>query len=151
MTEGAWLRIDARGVPVQKGTIQTTNKGGAYWREGKALKQWEAAIAAAATEAMEKNGLTILDGPIFLCATFWMKRPKARKTEFFHTVRPDLDKLFRAVGDALQGIVYEDDKQISQIDSAKVYEGSEALLPLGPITLEEPGVIIYVAEMPHHE
>ena len=23
MTEGAWLRIDARGVPVQKGTILT--------------------------------------------------------------------------------------------------------------------------------
>lgn len=36
-----------------------------------------------------------------------------------HTRKPDLDKLLRAVGDALTGVVYEDDSQIVGWDASK--------------------------------
>lgn len=36
-----------------------------------------------------------------------------------HTRKPDIDKLTRAVLDALTGVVYEDDSQVTEIDASK--------------------------------
>lgn len=36
-----------------------------------------------------------------------------------HTRKPDVDKLIRAVADALTGVVYEDDSQIVSVDARK--------------------------------
>ena len=37
-----------------------------------------------------------------------------------HTRKPDIDKLCRAVADALTGVVYEDDSQIVSLDATKI-------------------------------
>lgn len=41
------------------------------------------------------------------------------------TVRPDVDKLLRAVLDALTGIAYADDSQVVQVTTSKTYGPSE--------------------------
>jgi hypothetical protein len=52
-----------------------------------------------------------------------------------HVVKPDLDKLVRAVGDALTGILYRDDAQIVSLNASKRFAGLG-----GDGVLEQPGV-----------
>lgn len=50
-----------------------------------------------------------------------MPRPKALRDRLAPPMvqAPDLDKLVRAVGDALTGITYTDDRQITHITASK--------------------------------
>ena len=54
---------------------------------------------------------------------FIMPKPKTVKRAY-PTVAPDLDKLVRAVLDALTGICYLDDSQVTDIRASKVYGSS---------------------------
>jgi len=49
------------------------------------------------------------------------KREKAIQRKKYPTARPDLDNLWKAVADALNGIAYNDDSQIVAITCRKVY------------------------------
>lgn len=57
-----------------------------------------------------------------------------------HTVRPDLDKLQRAVGDGITGILIADDSMIDRWSVTKQY--------LPPVPLHGPRVDITVVRMP---
>ena len=48
-------------------------------------------------------------------------RPKGRQVRAVPCVRPDLDKLDRALLDALTGVAYHDDGQVVALSSRKVY------------------------------
>lgn len=92
----------------------------------KAKKQWANAVATAAAEAM--NGDRLLTQPVKLTVAFFFSRPKGHfgtgrnagrlknSAPDFHAQTPDLDKLYRCLGDALTGIVIQDDKQICRAD-----------------------------------
>lgn len=57
---------------------------------------------------------------VHLAVEFVMpRRASAPKCTPKHTRKPDLDKLVRSVGDALTGVVYEDDSQIVSLDASK--------------------------------
>lgn len=72
----------------------------------------------------------VQEGPVDLDLTFVLPRPRRHYTakgelrpsapELVST-RPDLDKLCRAVLDAAQGIVYQDDAQVCSLRARKVY------------------------------
>lgn len=93
---------------------------------------WMATVAAAASEAMK--GQPLLDGPLLLAVTFCFPRPKShyrtgkRANELRddapqrHAKKPDCDKLLRAIGDAMTGVVYRDDAQIAGISAGKYYD-----------------------------
>ena len=49
-----------------------------------------------------------------------MSKPKSAKRAF-PSVKPDLDKLIRAVLDGLTGVAFEDDSQVILIQSSKTY------------------------------
>lgn len=51
-------------------------------------------------------------------------KPKTAK-QSQPTVRPDIDKLLRAVLDALTGVAYADDSQVVSVTSTKAYGPSE--------------------------
>ena len=53
----------------------------------------------------------------------WTKAKKevARQGFVPHTSTPDLDNLVKLVTDALNGVVYKDDRQIVRIDAVKLY------------------------------
>lgn len=94
-------------------------------------RPWRAAVAAEAAIAM-KDHMTLV-GPIHLDVVFEFTRPKGHygtgknahalkgSAPRFHTSKPDVDKLARAIGDALTGIVFRDDSQISRLTVAKLY------------------------------
>lgn len=54
-------------------------------------------------------------------------KPKTAK-QTTPSVRPDIDKLLRAVLDALTGVAYADDAQVVSVTTAKVYGPSERVV-----------------------
>jgi hypothetical protein len=89
------------------------------------LKPYRSSVALAAVAA----GTKVCDGPIRMVVTFTFERPKShyvasgslRSTAPDYPAKPDLDKLCRAVGDALTGVVYHDDSQIVEWSARKCY------------------------------
>jgi crossover junction endodeoxyribonuclease RusA len=66
------------------------------------------------------------DQGVRLTIAFYLPRPKKHhKRGVFvpHCVKPDLDRLVRAILDALTGVVYHDDNQVTELVTAKYYAG----------------------------
>lgn len=65
--------------------------------------------------------------PVGISCTFVFPRPKSRKKDTWNTSKPDLtDNLFKGLIDALAGVLWYNDSQISVIkNSAKLFETSE--------------------------
>ncbi len=109
------------GEPKTQGskTMGVTKSGRRFMREdgGVPLKRWRKSVSDAASLYMRDKSPE--PGPLALDLTFYLRPPKAYRK--LPHVRPDLDKLARAVGDALTGIVYKDDGQITTLRLRKVY------------------------------
>lgn len=84
--------------------------------QGSALAVWRSTVALSARFA----GAKPVEGAIGIEIVFRVKRPKTVKRDF-PTVAPDLDKYIRGVLDALTGIAYIDDSQVTDIKAEKVY------------------------------
>src|SRR3990167_4594884 len=109
------------GVPVQEGNIAFGN-GHSYHREGDRLKTWRESIAVLALEATRRPMLphvmdwAIWTGPVELHLSFTYKVRTKRDYDQPKVTRPDLSKLVRAVEDALTGVLWVDDDQITVIE-----------------------------------
>ncbi len=58
---------------------------------------------------------------ISLRVQFFFERPKSVSKKVTHKLtRPDLDKLIRGIMDALTGVVFQDDAQVTTIEAGKV-------------------------------
>ena len=64
-----------------------------------------------------------LSGPLRLHVFFYMTRPKgiSKNKRLFPDVKPDIDNLFKAIADALSGVLWNDDCQLVDIWATKVY------------------------------
>ena len=94
----------------------------------KKLKPWRQEVSATALIAVKKARLKMYSRkvPVRVIVDFFFLKPQsARKEELFKVTEPDVDKLSRGILDALQGIVYEHDAQVSQCWGNK-YFGSPA-------------------------
>lgn len=111
-----------------------------------ALKPWRQAVAAAAIAA----GVKPLDGPVGLEITFYLPRPKGHFTPkgalrptapAVPTTRPDADKVLRAVQDALKGVAYRDDSQVTDPAPHKRYcapdQPPSTLITIYPFSLDQ--------------
>jgi crossover junction endodeoxyribonuclease RusA len=79
------------------------------------LKPWRQQVSGTAKSEMESRGLNLCIGAVRLKAEFFFERPKSLKKAIMQKVtRPDVDKLLRALGDSLTGIVFKDDSQICE-------------------------------------
>jgi Holliday junction resolvase RusA-like endonuclease len=96
------------------------------WESSKKLPGWrESVVMAAKVSFMENNHQTLL-GPVSLHCTFYMPRPKSVSRKY-PNIAPDLDKLLRGIGDALQiSGVLSNDGQIVAITAKKVYAETPA-------------------------
>jgi Holliday junction resolvase RusA-like endonuclease len=105
-----------------------------------ALKPWRQEIAgvAVAEGGWLAVGLNALDGPVYLSLTFYVKRPEShygtgrnagvlKDSAPLHpeTSGSDIDKLTRAVLDALTGIVWKDDKRVVVAHAKRRYGSPE--------------------------
>ena len=71
----------------------------------------------------ERKGKPPMAGPLSACISFVISRPKsvsANKRKY-PVVKPDLDNLAKAVLDAANGILWEDDSQICKLVLTKDY------------------------------
>lgn len=87
-----------------------------------ALRAWRDAVAAAAAAAYE--GRPTLDEPVALEVIFRLPRPASVSPEvrLLPSVAPDLDKLQRAVFDALtKSGVIRDDSRVVRVGATKFY------------------------------
>jgi crossover junction endodeoxyribonuclease RusA len=122
------VEFTAYGVPAPQGSKNPF--GG---ESNPRTKPWRADVKDKAVEAMGER-LPLL-GAVKATVVFVFPRPKAhyRTGKNAHLLRDDAplfhgskrggdtDKLQRAIGDALTGVVYRDDSQIAAWDVAKVY------------------------------
>lgn len=120
------MRIFVPGPPLAQGNLRRSPQGGMYERNP-LLKEWRALVALKAAETMD--GLEPSRAGIVLNARFLYVRPSShlttkgalRKGAPRLPSRPDLDKLLRAVLDALTGIVFVDDGQVVKLNAGKEY------------------------------
>lgn len=119
------------GVPVGQGskTQGRTKAGRVFLREDNPkVKPWRDRIAGAAADAMADRPLML--GAMVVHIAFGFPRPKSHYRKDgslrpgaarFKTSKPDVDKLERALFDALTGVVWHDDAQVVQVKAVKVY------------------------------
>lgn len=111
-----------KGTPIPQGSKTLARGGGKVWlRDANAakLKQWRQTLAW---------GLEHFDpivGPVSVTAAFVFERPKSVRRRLM-SVKPDLDKLARSLGDALTDAgVIEDDARIVHWHLTKRYAGEQ--------------------------
>jgi Holliday junction resolvase RusA-like endonuclease len=87
-------------------------------------------------------GSVTLHGPLFVSIKFIFPRPKGMRWKnkpmprYAKTSKPDADNLAKAVLDALNGIVWDDDAQVFDLRIIKVVAGGDEQ-PRTEITVQE--------------
>ncbi len=118
-----------KGTPVAQGSM-VVMRGRVRHSESDRLNGWRNDIAAACLKEMRDTThwkpeylpqITLWEGPVSLELYFTYRPKKKAESETQKMTAPDLDKLSRAVLDALTGVLYVDDKQVSQITAYKSY------------------------------
>ena len=137
---GTSIEFYARGLPLPEGSTKSfiikPKDGGrarvATTHNNPKMEKWRQDIKAAAIarndEVFEgdrffrpKNKNHIGDGVRVVC-TFYMHRPKNAKAGSYPSVYPDVDKLARAVLDALTDVLWDDDSQVIVLMVRKQYQ-----------------------------
>lgn len=85
-----------------------------------------AVVLRACRDANESTPLAVKHEPVDLTLDFFFERPPSipRKRQAM-VVKPDLDKLARATMDALTGVIFADDAQVTVLSVAKHYGSPE--------------------------
>jgi len=134
------LTFTVRGLPVAQGSARAFVRGLRAIIATEAnnprspLGAWRTAIATEARAAMADAPL--FDGPLLVDVVFGMPRPKSHylpansrrpapvlrpDAPIWHTGKPDVDKLERALFDALTNVAWSDDAQVVDVRARKPY------------------------------
>ena len=109
------------GKPVPQGSLKFIN-GHAIHVRAQDLALWRADIANTARKVLVSKA----EGAVEITLTFILLKPKTvKRDEPF--VRPDLDKLIRAVLDGLTDVAYLDDQQVTHITANKMYGDNQGV------------------------
>ncbi len=83
---------------------------------------WRDGVTSAARDWQAEHNAPLLDEPCRLRLTFRMPRPAtAPKRRHWPDTRPDVDKLTRAVMDALTGVLITNDSRVCELEVRKVF------------------------------
>jgi len=113
--------------PRTKARAITTKTGRTFahvYEPGGKARQWKSDIKQ---EAVKHKPPTLFLGPVQLYLTFYLVRPqrlygkKVSPYSLPNPSKPDVDNLFKAVADALTGIVWKDDSQVAFTAIKKLY------------------------------
>jgi Holliday junction resolvase RusA-like endonuclease len=135
------ISIKVSGVPIAQGSLASFvshSTGKVITPQDPRVVDYRTLLVSAFHLTGEKPPPDWIDGDTGLSMTllFTFPRPKSHwrpvtkkrseptlheKAPQRHTQRPDLDKLVRAVLDALTGHVYGDDKQVTAISAVKIW------------------------------
>jgi crossover junction endodeoxyribonuclease RusA len=135
------ITFDVVGRPAPQGSKKSIGNN-RFIETSKFLPAWRKDVRLAAEHAVAVNGWAIASGPVELEVMFYIDRPSSVSTvkRPYPIVAPDTDKLLRAVGDSLSGVVYEDDAQVIRVLAWKVYADTRV-----------PGAFIRVNELSQYD
>lgn len=118
------------GIPLSKGSYRAIVRGrrAVMIPSNARSATWQAAIRLAAAQVysgkpIEKPQVVRLS----VRASFPRPKHASSATRKFHCVKPDADKLLRAVLDALTGVLYVDDCQVDSVKMIKTYDEPHGL------------------------
>lgn len=103
-------------TPTAKGRPRITRGGRCYTPKKTVLAE----KVIQAYFGLQFRDLTPLTGPLELTLMFLMDKPKSNRL-FLPTVKPDIDNLCKLFCDAVNGIAWEDDKQVVGAKLLKKY------------------------------
>lgn len=99
----------------------------------KGQRDWQADVKTFAADNKNPGYAFPVIGPVTLIIHFFLPRPQAHygtgknagklkaSAPTKHTKIPDVDKLTRAVADAMKGVIWKDDSQVWKEDICKTY------------------------------
>jgi len=117
------LHIITHGAPATQGSKKGFIRGRkvVMVEMDEKLPAWRAAVEAAARQAADPEWVTI-DSAVSISGEIRLRKPKTTKYPDYPAGVPDLDKLQRAIGDALtKSAVIKDDSRICHWDIRKVW------------------------------
>ena len=138
--QSATFRVEGM-APAPQGSKRHVGQG-VMVESSRHVKPWRLLVAQSAVAA----GVPLLRGPVQLSIVFVFPRPAGHfrkngslkpSAPAHHAVKPDGDKLLRSTGDALSGVVIEDDARIVGCCWEKRYA----------IGAERPGALITVIQL----
>lgn len=132
-SDGGETSFFVEGIPAPQGSKRHVGRGRMI-ESSKKVAPWRKQVANESRKHFDKP----INAPTCISILFVMPRPKSwgRKRQDPMVQRPDLDKLVRAVCDALTGVAIDDDSQITRIHAMKVRAEHDA--PTGAlITIKE--------------
>ena len=92
--------------------------------DSKKLMPYRQQVTRTCLAAMEDSGCRLIErpSPVMLSIQFFFRKPKLASRKTVHkTTKPDIDKLERAVLDALTGAAFEDDSQVVRVIKSKEF------------------------------
>ena len=116
------------GQPIAKGRPRMTRQGHVYTPQK--TRDYESLIKKCFYEQQGEK----LNGPIELKMRAYFRKPKAKAVSDMLS-RPDIDNIIKTI-DALNGLAFDDDKQIVKVTAEKLY-GTEPRLEIELIEIGE--------------
>ena len=110
------IELHHEGIPRPKARPRM-GRGGRFYTP-RDVDGWKDALEKHAMQAFDREPCV---GPVIIQMVFQFPRPKSRSKSSLMETRPDGDNLEKAVLDALNEIVYLDDKQVVQVTWEKTY------------------------------
>lgn len=102
------------------------------------LKPWRAVVTLTTKVAAQEQKWTYTEGPVSVDLIFEIQKPNSSRRAY-PTVKPDIDKLLRAVLDGITDAgIWKDDSQVVSVLARKVY------------VMNKPGVIATVRQIGEH-
>jgi len=117
------LNFFVPGRPAPQGSKKSVGRG-RFIGAPEYLPAWRHAVTELAIYAATEHGWDVIDGPVSLEVVFYLERPSTIKVNKrpHPIVPPDVDKLVRAVSDALSDAgVWHDDSQVVKLVAFKRY------------------------------
>lgn len=113
------IQFTVPGKPAPQGSKRHVGRG-VLVESCKELGPWRERVAIAAHNAMTSGRLTIFTGAVTVAINFVLPRPKSTpKLTPAAVKRPDIDKLVRAILDAITNVVIADDSQVVNLIASK--------------------------------
>ena len=121
MTE-IWVRANGDPIPQGSKTARVINGRAIMYDSHPNLKAWRENVGQAIWRAMHGQfEIDELAGPLAVTIWFYIERPKT-VTRTHPSVKPDIDKLVRAILDAATSAsAWDDDSQVVYISARKQY------------------------------
>ena len=111
-----------------------TGKMHGYVKGDHKIHGWRNKITLAAQQIIKNGNFRFVNKPdcVMLDVKFWFLRPRSLPAKIkYHTKKPDLDNLIKAVKDSLEGVLYENDSQVFHEEILKGYTTDNPFVFIG--------------------